>query len=814
MSFKKFCFLILTFCVLSVSVESVSAATLSLSPSSDSYTVGDIFNVKIILDTQGQSADGVDIFYLNFPQNYLKAINITPGSLFGNTITNVIDNDNGKIKLAQVSPGSNYSGSGTFATIQFEAKAQGTANLSFNYTSNSTTDCNVASSGFDILSSVSGASYSISPGDTTGPVISNVQASNITFNSAVITWTTDEPSTSRVDYGTSVAYGSYEEDANLVTSHTISLSGLGADTEYHYKVLSVDGSPNQNQSSSVDKTFKTLGLPDTTAPYKISDLSCSDVAQTSAKLSWTAPGDDGNSGTASEYDIRYSHSLITDLNFSSANQCSGEPLPQSAGSSQSYTAVGLQSGETYYFAMKTADEVPNWSFLSNVVQIETLFACSFTYSNWSECQPDGTQHRTVLTRYPEGCSGGSPILTQNCDYVQPTCSSFTYSEWGECQPDNTQRRTALTSFPAGCSAGNPILSQDCEYTPEPGPTCESFTYSEWGACQQDSVQSRTILSSSPDGCDGGNPILAQDCVYSPGAETCTSFTYYDWSECQPNGTQYRTVRSSLPAGCSGGDLVLTQECVYISTDEETDTTSPAQPKNFKLLPADKQIMLIWENPKDNDFVRVKILRKIGSSPSFYNDSSAVVVYEGDGEQYTDINLDNTATYYYAIFAYDNVPNYSNRLVMSAQPEAGAESVQLPQTDFEATQMSISELKERILEILTQIAKLQALLVQMKGGEAIYDIPAGFQFNNPLKLGMRHQDVVYLKILLNNEVEHSAWTNSDYFGSKTLSAVKAFQRKYRDDISEIVGYEISASGYVGMGTRVKLNEILEKSEAGE
>lgn len=82
-------------------------------------------------------------------------------------------------------------------------------------------------------------------------------------------------------------------------------------------------------------------------------------------LNWTAPGDDAASGTAASYDLRYSMAPIVDLNtFLSANQVSGEPAPQAAGSLES-TEVSLPSG-TYYFAIRATDEASNDSGISNV----------------------------------------------------------------------------------------------------------------------------------------------------------------------------------------------------------------------------------------------------------------------------------------------------------------------------------------------------------------------------------------------------------------------------------------------------------------
>jgi len=90
-------------------------------------------------------------------------------------------------------------------------------------------------------------------------------------------------------------------------------------------------------------------------------------SSTTISVSWTAPGDDGATGTANQYDIRYSTSLITEANWASASQASGEPSPSSPGSSEAFTLTGLTPLTTYYIAIKASDEVPNWSAISNVV---------------------------------------------------------------------------------------------------------------------------------------------------------------------------------------------------------------------------------------------------------------------------------------------------------------------------------------------------------------------------------------------------------------------------------------------------------------
>jgi hypothetical protein len=90
----------------------------------------------------------------------------------------------------------------------------------------------------------------VSTADVTPPVISSIVASPAGDGlSASVTWTSDEPATSRVDFGTSpLALTSNASDASLVTSHTLTLSGLATATTYYYRVTSVDGNGNSATS--------------------------------------------------------------------------------------------------------------------------------------------------------------------------------------------------------------------------------------------------------------------------------------------------------------------------------------------------------------------------------------------------------------------------------------------------------------------------------------------------------------------------------------------------------------------------------------
>jgi len=153
------------------------------------------------------------------------------------------------------------------------------------------------------------------------------------------------------------------------SSESFTVAGLDPSTTYYFAIKAADEVPNYSLLSNV--VSATTGA-ETDAPDDIADLAFNSASQTAITIEWTATGDDGSTGTASLYDIRYSTSLITDLNWDAATQATGEQAPSAAGVGEVFTISGLTEGTTYYFAIKVADEVPNWSGLSNVLSASTL----------------------------------------------------------------------------------------------------------------------------------------------------------------------------------------------------------------------------------------------------------------------------------------------------------------------------------------------------------------------------------------------------------------------------------------------------------
>ena len=102
-------------------------------------------------------------------------------------------------------------------------------------------------------------SVASAPVDVTGPVISNVRDAIIGQTTATISWDTDEPSDTRVEYGPTPAYGTIKVQPELVTSHVYTLTGLQPGTTYNYRVKSWDAAGNSTPSAN--RTFTTLSPP-------------------------------------------------------------------------------------------------------------------------------------------------------------------------------------------------------------------------------------------------------------------------------------------------------------------------------------------------------------------------------------------------------------------------------------------------------------------------------------------------------------------------------------------------------------------------
>lgn len=107
--------------------------------------------------------------------------------------------------------------------------------------------------------------------DCVAPIITNVNATNITGNTAVINWTTNEPANSVVHYGLTPPGGSMATSAALVGSHAITLTGLQGCTTYYYWVGSQDAAGNAAQNDNGGSYYSFTTLANTNPSFTSTD---------------------------------------------------------------------------------------------------------------------------------------------------------------------------------------------------------------------------------------------------------------------------------------------------------------------------------------------------------------------------------------------------------------------------------------------------------------------------------------------------------------------------------------------------------------
>jgi hypothetical protein len=198
--------------------------------------------------------------------------------------------------------------------------------------------------------------------DVSPPVISAVQATQVTSASATIRWTTNELADSQVEYGPTTAYGSVTSiDPALVLSHSATVSGLTPNILYHYRVRSRDAASNAAMSG--DFTFTTTN--DTTPPA-ISSVQATLVTDATARISWVTnePGD-----TQIEYG-------------STTNYGSVSPLDGALSLGHAVPLSGLTPGTPYHYRVRSRDAAGNLA-LSADAMFTTAVPGSCPCSFWS-----------------------------------------------------------------------------------------------------------------------------------------------------------------------------------------------------------------------------------------------------------------------------------------------------------------------------------------------------------------------------------------------------------------------------------------------
>ncbi len=285
--------------------------SLSLGPSSGSYSIGTTFTLNIY-ETSGTAINAAEAD-LVYNASQLQYVSSSTAGAFANYVSPTVTS--GEFTISGASGGAGLTGTNLIGTVTFKTlTGSGSAAISFGSQSSILN----AGGGETWNGSTAAASYTLttpvtpppptptptpsgggSPAPSSGgsapatsgahsttttaaapakktsavavpatapatasnpaPVISGLAVTGVTTSSAIVSWQTNLPSTSVVEYGTTSKYGLTTQNSTMTTSHQVTLSApdLASATRYEFVALSV--TPGGVGTTSSAQTFTTLG---------------------------------------------------------------------------------------------------------------------------------------------------------------------------------------------------------------------------------------------------------------------------------------------------------------------------------------------------------------------------------------------------------------------------------------------------------------------------------------------------------------------------------------------------------------------------
>lgn len=350
--------------------------------------------------------------------------------------------------------------------------------------------------------------------------------------------------------------------------------------------------------------------PADTTPPTISSVQAA-TTTTSATITWTT---DENASSQVEYGLTTSYGQSTAVNSTLTT-------------SHSRSIIGLSPNTTYDYRVISRDAAGN----SAIGQNRTFRTASV---------PDTTAPAAISNLTTSSAGQSSLTLTWSAPSDSSGMASYDlrYST-SPITGANFTSTTAFTALPTPRSAG--FVEQYIAVELTPGTTYYFAIKST------DSIGNTSAISN----------IANATTVSAPSTTSATPSTV-SGTVSTPNTTPASGGGAS--SGSTGGNI--TSYTVY----QVIDNIAPTSPSETKINATDGQISLSWKNPLDSDFVRVKILRK--SSGYSTSATDGIIVYGGKDTSFVDTGLTNGTAYYYTVYAYDSVPNYSVPVKLTAIPQ--------------------------------------------------------------------------------------------------------------------------------------------------
>jgi len=277
-----------------------------------------------------------------------------------------------------------------------------------------------------------------------------------------------------------------------------------------------------------------------------------------------------------------------------------------------------------------------------------------------------------------------------------------------------------------------------------------------------------------------------------------------------------------------------------------DTTAPTNVSGLAATaPSATSVKLDWTNPVESDFDHVLIQRSTSASPD--SPSTGDTVYSGSAITVTDTGLSAETKYYYTVFAYDTLGNYSSGstvsmttlavqaddddsssgAVLSSQTSSSSQAASSSQAGQAASVVSelIQELQEIIQEAEEIVVEEEEKIpfIFKVGGDEI-DIKSGgnlhlfsgetVELNIPAEMLKKEEtDINQVIVMIEQEAYVMKSSNDDLFyqakfiapqvlGAYTISAIVT----YEDDSTSTISMNLEIDPYGYVYTMIKGQEL--------
>ena len=518
-------------------------------------------------------------------------------------------------------------------------------------------------------------------GDNTSvaPVISNVTATNISNNSATITWTTDQNSDSVVNYGLTSSYGSTTSSSTMTVSHSVNIAGLSAATTYHFRVKSKN--INNLTATSGDFTFVTTsGVSDITIDNTGATVVGTWSTGTSATDKFGSDYRYKGGGTGASY-LQYTPNITTagDYNVyawysAGANRTVAAPYTITYNGGTTATTLNQQANGgawnlvgTFNFALGTAGNVKvndNYADSANVVIADAIkfsFAAAPTPPvapsgltattisssridlSWTDNSSDETGFTVSRSTTPGGPYSDIATTAANATSYSNTGLSSSTTYYYVVRAVNAAGSSALSAQASATTSGTPPAAPSGLSAATVSSSRIDLSWTDNSGNETGFVVARSTTSGGP---------------YTDIVTTAASATSYSNTGLSASTTYYYVVRAINGAGSSANSA---------QASATTAATPPAAPSGLTATAISSgQVNLAWTDNSANETSFIVARSTTSGGP--YTD---IATLGANVTAYSDTAVGANTTYFYVVRSANAGGSSANSAQASVTTPSGA-----------------------------------------------------------------------------------------------------------------------------------------------